>query len=234
MPEVFSGQLHRAYDQAHRTYRTFVPLGDPILLPYFGCVLFSLWQADEDPEAQRWLGELREVALRTLEMIPGFLGWRVILIDIEQALGNEDFAKREFGRFAENGYRGINRDTNYVPTLFFLARAAARVGDQEQVARLYDLLLPYAGLHAATLCGYAGPVHHALSLLQRALGDYATARDHMDRALADVERIEARPWIEKIRREIVSLNPTFAEADLAPRRVPKARLIPCICRRSRG
>jgi len=35
------------------------------------------------------------------------------------------------------------------------------------------------------------------------------------------------------RPERVSPNPTFAEADLAARRVPKARLVPCICRRSR-
>jgi hypothetical protein len=75
--------------------------------------------------------------------------------------------------------------------------------------------------------------------------DKSTARKEDDESTAEVDDIETaaaqsiargyRPRPRSAKSERCSNpNPTFAEADLAPRRVPKARLIPCICRRSHG
>jgi DNA-binding winged helix-turn-helix (wHTH) protein len=200
---VLAGELGDAYTQARSIYVALEPMGDPILIPHFGCLLVSIWQAyGTSDHSERLLHELREVARQTLQMAPGFLAWRAMLISVENMLGNAEEATREFNRIAEFGYKCIKRDINYVPTLYILATVAAELGEREMVEELYNLLLPYAGLHATAMCGYFGPVNLSLALLKGALSDLTMASEHLRCALQDTESIEARPWIERIRRAI--------------------------------
>jgi hypothetical protein len=207
VPQVLAGNLRQAYELARSTYRTFELMRDPIIDMFYGCILLSIWQADEQSsESERLSTELKDIAQRILELLPTFLPWRVIMIHIQHSLGNNDIATMELDGIAEFDYKVVNRDVNYLPTLCILAQIAAQVGGRAQIEQLYARLLPYAGLHAAGMCFYLGPVHHSLSHLRRALGDLGGSTEHLRCALQDAESFEARPWIERIRREIANLQ----------------------------
>jgi tetratricopeptide (TPR) repeat protein len=203
VPMVLGADLESAYERARSGYQLGEEIGDPLAIPLFGCALLSIYRAEDGrAEALRWLPDLRAIAVKTLELAPAYVPWRVIMMNIDHALGRVDIATREFRRFVEPGYEAINRDRNYFAVLSELGRMAALLGDREHIEKLYALLLPYAGMHLVPMCGYLGPAHYSLALLRRALADDEGASDHFGLALADAERVEARSWIEKIRLEM--------------------------------
>ncbi|AGL17229.1 ATP-binding protein [Actinoplanes sp. N902-109] len=78
-----------------------------------------------------------------------------------------------------------------------LAFVAARGGDAEAVRMLYDALTPYRG--RLVVWGGAnmitGPVDDLLGRLAARLGRSAEALGHLDRAVAQEERLGALPWL---------------------------------------
>jgi hypothetical protein len=78
-----------------------------------------------------------------------------------------------------------------------LAFVASRGGDPEVANQLYDALMPYQG--RLVVWGGAntvtGPVDDLLGRLAVRLGRPAEARDHLDRAVAQEERLGALPWL---------------------------------------
>jgi hypothetical protein len=78
-----------------------------------------------------------------------------------------------------------------------LAFVASRGGDPDAARRLYEALTPYQG--RLVIWGGAntvtGPVDDLLGRLARRLGRAAEARAHLDRAVAQEERLGALPWL---------------------------------------
>jgi DNA-binding winged helix-turn-helix (wHTH) protein/tetratricopeptide (TPR) repeat protein len=205
VPLVLAGDFDGAYERACLGYQMGAKLGEPAAAPAFGSTLLSIHRAGEErAAAPRWLHQLRDIAAKIVDIAPALLEWRVEMMNIEHALGRVDSAKREFRRIVDPGCEAIHRDSSYVLTLTELGRMAALLGEQEHAEKLYALLLPYAGLHVAPWGVFMGPVHYSLALLGRALGDAATALQHLELALADAERVEARSWIGKIRGEMLA------------------------------
>ena len=73
------------------------------------------------------------------------------------------------------------------------AGLCAWLGDRPTAERLYDRLLPHAGLHAIGFASgpYLGPVSLALARLTRTLGRTALAREYADQAIAVCRAIHA-------------------------------------------
>ncbi|GAA2587992.1 hypothetical protein GCM10010435_77920 [Winogradskya consettensis] len=78
-----------------------------------------------------------------------------------------------------------------------LAFVASRGGDPGAVQKLYDVLVPYQG--RLVVWGGAnmvtGPVDDLLGRLAGRLGRAGEARAHLDRAVAQEERLGALPWL---------------------------------------
>ncbi|GAA2486731.1 hypothetical protein [Winogradskya humida] len=78
-----------------------------------------------------------------------------------------------------------------------LAFVASRGGDQGAVQQLYDALVPYQG--RLVVWGGAnmvtGPVDDLLGRLAGRLGRAGEAREHLDRAVVQEERLGALPWL---------------------------------------
>jgi DNA-binding NarL/FixJ family response regulator len=83
-----------------------------------------------------------------------------------------------------------------------------RLGDAETAEVLYACLLPYAGRHAIAHAHtpYEGPVDLALGRLARLTGHVQAARTHLQAALADCRRIQARAHEALVLAELADLD----------------------------
>jgi DNA-binding CsgD family transcriptional regulator len=88
------------------------------------------------------------------------------------------------------------------------ADLAVWLSDEASGTRLYDSLLPYAGLHAIPhACGpYQGPVDLALGRLARLGGDRVLAREHLTAALEASDQMHAMPARAAVLIELAALE----------------------------
>jgi class 3 adenylate cyclase len=110
--------------------------------------------------------------------------------------GRPDDARSEFDRLAEGEFRLVQRDWNWLPSMFVLADVCADVGDVERARILYRLLAPFASRNAMLGNVYTfGSVAYALGRLATVLGSFEDAEAHFDSALAANRRIRATVWL---------------------------------------
>jgi tetratricopeptide (TPR) repeat protein len=114
-------------------------------------------------------------------------------------LGRDEDAHRVWRSFGIEQLRSMQRDENWLPTVTFLAEAAALADDPSDPAAIYELLAPFqdriamSGGHG----GYFGPVSHSLGLLAAAMGRPGDAVRNFEAALAINARMRARPWLAR-------------------------------------
>jgi eukaryotic-like serine/threonine-protein kinase len=105
-------------------------------------------------------------------------------------------ARRDLRALAKDGFE-LPRDGGWLVYMSLLAAVAAELNDRESAARLYDLLLPYAGRLGIVGAGLAcwGSISSYLGLLASALDRVADATRHFEDAAKVHERIGARPFL---------------------------------------
>jgi hypothetical protein len=82
--------------------------------------------------------------------------------------------------------------------MWWLARAAAELGDAPRARRLYELLEPYAERNAVSPeAAVYGPVTFALATLAATGGDRAVALEHLAAARGAAARLGARPTLAR-------------------------------------
>jgi class 3 adenylate cyclase len=114
-----------------------------------------------------------------------------------------DDARAEFERLAEGEFRLVQRDWNWLPSMFVLADVCADLGDAQRAAVLYRLLAPYASRNATLGNVYTyGSVAYALGRLAAVLGRSDDAEAHFDAALAANRRIRATVWLAHTQCEL--------------------------------
>ena len=122
------------------------------------------------------------------------------LILLEQ--GRPDEARLEFDRLAEDGFRLVQRDWNWIPSMFVLADVCADLGDAENAEILYRLLCPYASRNAMLgNVGTYGSVAFALGRLASVLGRQDDVAAHFETALAANRHIRAAVWLGHTQHE---------------------------------
>ena len=111
-------------------------------------------------------------------------------------LGRSDEARVEFERLAEGEFRLVQRDWNWLPSMFVLSDVCADLGDLERAEVLYRLLAPYASRNAMLGNVYTyGSVAFELGRLAAALGRLDDAEAHLEAAMAANRRIRAAIWL---------------------------------------
>jgi eukaryotic-like serine/threonine-protein kinase len=123
------------------------------------------------------------------------------LILVEQ--GRPDEARVEFDRLAEADFRLVQRDWNWIPSMFVLADVCADLGKAENAEILYRQLSPYASRNAMLGNVYTyGSVAFALGRLASVLGLHDDAEAHFEAALAANRRIRAAVWLGHTQYEL--------------------------------
>jgi DNA-binding winged helix-turn-helix (wHTH) protein/tetratricopeptide (TPR) repeat protein len=114
-----------------------------------------------------------------------------------------DEVKDAFERIASNNFASIPKRDDWLTCMVELAVVAHGLEDAARAKILYEMLEPYAALHAAVrgVLLYAGPVQRALALLAATLGWRSESARHFDAALEGCTRVGAVPMTARIRFE---------------------------------
>jgi tetratricopeptide (TPR) repeat protein len=97
---------------------------------------------------------------------------------------------------------GWHLDEEWLFSVCLLAETCAIVGDSDRAAGLYELLLPYASLHAVAVPEVAlDATSRPLGILAAMMGRFEDAARHFEEALRMNARMGARPWVAHTERE---------------------------------
>jgi ATP/maltotriose-dependent transcriptional regulator MalT len=129
------------------------------------------------------------------------LTYQAMLALVQVETGRRDEARREFEELADGVFAFTQGQdawsTNLPHGLGYLAAVCVALGDVPRAARLYDLLLPYAG-HNLVYGGawhVAGSASHVLGLLATTLERWNEAVRHFEDALTMNHQLESRPLV---------------------------------------
>ena len=133
---------------------------------------------------QERLDEVLSVTRRAAQLFPSFKFNRATMAQVLLETGAESDARSEFEQLADEDFRGIPRDTNWLATLAVAASLCVRLGDARRMRILYDMLLPYTGRNVNFFVqSCLGPVAYYLGMLATALSRYQEAEKHFRQAL---------------------------------------------------
>jgi class 3 adenylate cyclase len=173
----------------------------------FGCQMSLVWQERPDSEAFDFFEAMRERFEKTPPKEGRIYTALAHLVTLALGAGREDAARTELDRLAEVGV------DHMAPSLLWSGAAAgfavglARVGSESEMAALYRVVLPYAGVNA--MCGGAvsfwGSLSHHLGVLATRLGLWNEAQGHLAQAEAVHEGLGARVWLARTQLEQATL-----------------------------
>ncbi len=106
--------------------------------------------------------------------------------------GQREQAAAILEKYAADGFAGMSRDYAFLPTIAYLDRLTARLGERGAAARLYELMLPHAAEVVTSQATWVGPAAYDLGLLAATLGRYDDAASHFAAAADLAVRIDAR------------------------------------------
>jgi hypothetical protein len=111
---------------------------------------------------------------------PTYPVWRCVLTDMLAELGSTGEARAELDSLAADGFNRLPFDEEWEVSICFLAHAAARLGERQHAASLYELLLPYAERVAISYPEISlGPISRFLGMLATAMGQWGDAERHV-------------------------------------------------------
>jgi eukaryotic-like serine/threonine-protein kinase len=120
--------------------------------------------------------------------------------------GRLDDARRRFAALAAANFDDIAGSVDRLEPLSYLAELATVLEDRPRAQRIYDLLLPYAGLNAVAGLGwYLGSIAHYLGMLAATLDQPVVARAHFEAAAATHEQLGAMPMLSQTREALERL-----------------------------
>jgi tetratricopeptide (TPR) repeat protein len=140
--------------------------------------------------------------------------WRPGMALIFSILNQRKECEAIFEYLASDGFAFFPHDSLRVGTLSYLSEVCAFLGEVDQAAALYHLLLPYDGrtvvVGGATAC--FGAAARFLGMLATTMEDWESAEQHFQAALEQNERIGAWPWLAHTQYEYASMLITRGQA----------------------
>jgi tetratricopeptide (TPR) repeat protein len=130
--------------------------------------------------------------------------WRCALAHIHAQLGDRAAATGALESVGDP--KCLPRNGQWLLSMTFVAGTAALIDDLARCRQAYDMLLPYADtclVALAVMCD--GSISRLLGILATALGRYATAEAHFERALRTNEAIRSPLWTAHTQRELARM-----------------------------
>src|SRR5262245_37961212 len=139
--------------------------------------------------------ELLPVVADLAERFPGIPAWRGGQVTLAARSGDVELARRELDEFAADDFRVFPRDVNWFSAMSLIGEAVALIDDTKHAERVYELLLPYAGLVivVARAAASNGPVDRVLGLLAKTMGRLDDAERHLGNGVEIATRMNDRP-----------------------------------------
>jgi predicted ATPase len=140
--------------------------------------------------------ELEHSVKSFVERYPSIFGWRASLACIYSEMDRVEEARQELERLASRNFTDLPRDGAWLVSVALLAQVCFCLHDRPRAARLYELLLPFAGHNIAigSAAVFYGPVSRHLGLLAATLDRTEEAASHFEDALKLNAVMGARPF----------------------------------------
>ena len=147
-------------------------------------------------DEQGRLAELEPVLTAATELYDAVPTWRAALACLYAQAGRETECRTEFERVAEDDFRGLPRDGNWLTGVAYTTRACAYLQDADRAAVLHEQLRPYAGLNVVTGLGISclGSVELYLGQLAATAARWVESDRHFSSARAMHARLRSPPW----------------------------------------
>jgi hypothetical protein len=207
MRAFLAGDLDQGERMARAARDVGKDAGEPDAEKLFGAQMFVVWQERPCREALDVMDancQAAEASLHRESPLVLALGAMRLLLLLDTTRGDE--AQSELDRFLpfaitklDHSYYGMG----WAVLAVLLSTAAVRRSNTNAAAALYDLLLPYAALHAQN-CGavtFDGSYAHHLGTLAATLARWEQAERHLTEAAAAHEHLGAKAWLARTRLE---------------------------------
>jgi DNA-binding SARP family transcriptional activator len=159
------------------------------------------------------LAEVEELVRRSAQEHPGYPVWRCVLAQVAAELGRDDEARAVIDELAAENFAAVPFDEEWLVSITLLAEAVATIGDADRAAELYALLAPYEDRVAVSCPEIStGPVARPLALLALITRRWDDAERHFTTALEIDDRIGARSWLERTKRDLARMPAARAGA----------------------
>jgi class 3 adenylate cyclase/tetratricopeptide (TPR) repeat protein len=208
MQAMMAGRLQECQSLAQQGLVAGQQSGRPLALNSFlihhGAALWELGRLGEYEPQQRAF-----VAQNPL-IVFGRCRLQLTLIQ----LGRLEEARSEFENLAKDEFGQLQRDWNWLPSMFVLAEVCVELGEAPHAEILYRLLTPYSSRNATVGYIYTyGSVAFALGQLSALCRRFDDAEAHFEAALAANRTIRAIVWHAHTQCELASLLLTRGVGD---------------------
>ncbi|HTR11978.1 MAG TPA: adenylate/guanylate cyclase domain-containing protein, partial [Roseiarcus sp.] len=189
MRALMDGRLQEAATLAQQAFMAGQQSGRPLALNAF------LIQHGNTMRELGRIGELEKPLRAFVTQNPLIVFARCALQLALIETGQVEEARVEFLKMAEDGFRIVPHDWNWLPSMFVLSEICAAIGETTHAETLYRLLAPYASRNA--VLGYVytyGSVAYALGKLAALLERFDEAESHFEAALAGNRKMRTALW----------------------------------------
>jgi predicted ATPase/class 3 adenylate cyclase len=190
---LLAGRIDEAEALADEALQVGTASGEPDARAFFGSQIFGVRYE------QRRLHELTEILGEMQAANPNIPSFGPMLGLALCEAGRYDEAAVLLQRVAGEHFRSVNHGGIWISTMGRWADVAARLGDREAAAELYEQMLPYADHFLWNLVGIWGAASYHLGVLAGVLGRFEDARAHLTDATAMHERMGAPIWLARTR-----------------------------------
>ena len=150
-------------------------------------------------EVQGRLGEIEFAVQQFADDQPAMPVWRCGLLSVYLQAGRTTELRREYERFAADGFASLPRDNLWLTALALLAEVCSHLNDEKGARELRALLEPYSGRNVVTPgVAYLGPVDRYLALLATVAGDHDQAASWFSSARDLAGAMGARPTCARL------------------------------------
>jgi tetratricopeptide (TPR) repeat protein len=191
---TLAGDFERAEEITNHSAKLGSESGQPdVLTIYAGQIEVIRYEQGRLEEVL----EIHEQVLEEAPLVDAYAsGLALDYVELDQP----EKARALLDRFAKNDF-AVTATVSSRLHLCTLTEVAARLGDQDSCALLYEKLLPFRDQLCYSGITMLGTIERFLGLAATCTGRYEEAEDHFRRSASTCERIEAPTWLARTRHE---------------------------------
>ncbi len=202
MRALFGGRFQEAEDLVEEALRAG-PGAEGLDTGWFWVVRVQAWALARE---RGRLQELRPDIERLVDEYPTLSYLHPILASLCSELGLEADAREKFEALARHDFSDLPFDSDWLFQMSLLSQVCAWLGDTRRAAKLYELLLPYAGCSVLAYPELSlGSASRYLGLLATTVSRWEEAERHFDAAIEVHAEMGARPWLGHTQHDYASM-----------------------------
>ena len=202
MRALFAGRFQEAENLVQEALDVG-PGAHGLEMGWFWVVRLQAWALARE---QGRLQELRADTERLVGDYPMVPYLPTVVASLYSELGSEADARESFAALARHDFANLPFDSDWLFQVSLLSEVSAFLGDTRHAAKLYELLLPYAGCNVLAYPELSlGAASRYLGLLASTMSHWAEAERHFDAAIEMNAQMGARPWVSHTQHDYATM-----------------------------